>query len=81
MNQSNFLSLGMRDFLRGLAMAVLTPVATLIADSIQKGEFTLNWHLVVLSAIGGASAYLVKNFLTPSDKEKKELVGGRPDER
>lgn len=68
MKQSNFLSLGWRDFLRGLAMAILTPVVTLITNSVDSGQFTFNWRLIVLSAIGGAGAYLLKNVFTKPDK-------------
>lgn len=67
MKQSGFLSLGWRDFLRGLLMAILTPVLTFILNSIEHGELTLNWHLVYLSAVGGAVAYLLKNLGTKPD--------------
>jgi len=67
MKQSEYFSLNLRDFLRGLLMAVLTPAITLIVNSLEKGEFTLNWHLVLLSAVGGASAYLLKNLATRPD--------------
>lgn len=75
MKQSKFLSLGYRDFLRGLLMAVLTPVFTTAYDSFSRGEFTINWHLIVLSAIGGAGAYLSKNLFTKEDKAQS-IVGG-----
>lgn len=78
MKQSGFLSLGWRDFLRGLLMAVLTPVLTFILNSIEHGEFTLNWHLVYLSAVGGALAYLVKNLGTKPDA-KNEVADLPPD--
>ena len=55
-------------------MAILTPVLTLITNSVEHGEFTLNWHLVYLSAVGGAAAYILKNFLTPADKPQS--IGG-----
>lgn len=68
MKQSKFLSLNWRDFLRGLLMAVLTPVFTTAYDSFLRGEFVLNWHLILLSAIGGGGAYLSKNLFTKEDK-------------
>ena len=70
MKQSKFLSLGWRDFLRGLVMAILTPTVTLIANSLERGEFTVNWHLILLSSVGGAGAYLLKNLATKPDSEK-----------
>lgn len=89
MKQSNFLSLGWRDFFRGLAMAVLTPVVTLITNSVDNGELTFNWRLIVLSAIGGAGAYLLKNIFTKPDSVKtyaegndnEPIVGDRPNDR
>lgn len=77
MKQSGFLSLGWRDFLRGLLMAILTPVLTFILNSIEHGEFTLNWHLVYLSAVGGALAYLVKNLGTKPDL-RADIGGSNP---
>lgn len=78
MKQSGFLSLGWRDFLRGLLMSALTPVATFILNSIDHGEFTLNWHLVYLSAAGGAIAYLIKNLGTKPDLQADDIAGGGP---
>lgn len=63
---SSQFSLGWRDLLKGLLMAVLTPVIAIISDSIDKGVLTFNWHLILLAALGGAVGYLIKNFLTPS---------------
>lgn len=76
MKQSGFLSLGWRDFLRGLAMAVLTPVVTLITNSVERGELTFNWRLIILSAIGGAGAYLLKNVFTKPDSFADDGIGG-----
>lgn len=81
MKQSKFLSLNWRDFLRGLLMAILTPVFTTAYDSFSRGEFTLNWNLILVSAIGGAGAYLSKNLFTSAEKQKisaeaQEEIGG-----
>ena len=70
MKQSNFLSLGWRDFLRGLAIAILTPTIAVITDSLESGEWHLNWRLIALSAIAGAGAYLLKNLFTKPDALK-----------
>lgn len=80
MKQSNFLSLNWRDFLRGLLMAILTPAFTTAYDSFLRGEFTLNWHLIAISAIGGAGAYLSKQIFTKPDVQKlvdeEQIQGG-----
>jgi hypothetical protein len=62
-------SLNWGDVIKGLVMAVLTPVLVVIQQSIEKGELTFNWHLIALSAVGGGVAYLLKNFFTTSIKE------------
>lgn len=59
-------TLNLRDVLKGLIMAVLVPVATIITQSIDQGSLTFNWKAIGLAAIGGFVAYLVKNFLSPS---------------
>jgi len=66
MKTSNFLSLNWHDLGKGLLMAILTPVFTTIYTSFEAGVFTFNWHLIGVSAIGGALAYLGKNFFTPN---------------
>lgn len=80
MKQSNFLSLGWRDFLRGLVIAVLTPAVTIITDSLDRGEFNLNWRLIVLSSLGGFLAYLLKNLVTKPDSIKDNAVADVPPE-
>jgi len=78
MKQSGFFSLGWRDFTRGLVMAILTPIATLITNSLEKGDFTLNWHLFWLSAVGGAVAYIIKNLFTKPDVKADGPGGSNP---
>lgn len=80
MKQSNFLSLGWRDFLRGLVIAILTPAVTIITDSLDRGEFNLNWRLIVLSSVGGFLAYLLKNLVTKPDSINDNAVADVPPE-
>lgn len=54
MEQSNFLSLGFRDFLRGFVMAVLTPVFVIIQQSLEVGMLTLNWRSVAMAGVAGS---------------------------
>lgn len=76
MEQSNFLSLGIRDFLRGLAMAVLTPIITVTYQSIESGELTFNWKIILLSGVSGGLAYIMKNLFTSPDNASKIGGGG-----
>jgi len=59
-------SINWKDIIRGLLMAVLTPVILIIQQSISAGEFTFNWKQIGMAAIAGGFAYLVKNFFTPA---------------
>lgn len=69
--------LNARDFLRGLAIAALTPVAVLAQQSIEAGELHIDPKVLGMSAIGGALAYLIKNLFTgktePKEGEQLEL--------
>ena len=73
MKQSNFLSLGCRDLLRGLLMAVLTPVVVIIQQSLEAGILVLEWKSILTAGIAGGLAYLAKNLFTPADKSNKNL--------
>lgn len=66
MKTSNLFSLDWNDILKGLLMAVGTPVVVQIEQTIDKGSLTFNWHLLGMAAIGGLVAYLGKNFFTPA---------------
>lgn len=70
MEQSKFLSLGFRDFLRGFVMAVLTPVFVIIQQSLDAGILTLNWTSIAMAAVAGALAYITKNVFTKPDENK-----------
>ncbi|MFA6087419.1 hypothetical protein [Mucilaginibacter sp.] len=50
------------DLLRGLLMAVLTPVLVVVQQSIEKGSLVFNWQQLAMAAVGGGVAYLLKNF-------------------
>lgn len=70
MKQSNFLSIGMRDTLRALVIAILTPIFFIIQQSIDNGELIFNWQSIAMAGIGGALAYITKNVFTKPDTEK-----------
>ncbi len=59
-------NLGARDFLKGMLVAVLTPIVPIIYQSIDAKTLVLDWKAISLAALGGLVAYLAKNFLTPS---------------
>lgn len=60
-------TLNWQDILKGLKVAVILPVLTIIQQSIEAGNFKVDWKLVGLTAVGGFIAYLIKNFLSPAE--------------
>jgi hypothetical protein len=74
MKDSKFLSLGFKDVLKGLLMAILTPVFVVAQQSIESGLLTFDWKAISVAAIGGALAYFTKNFFTPSQRSQS-IVG------
>ncbi len=62
---SSQFTLNLKDVLKGLLVAVLTPVITIIIDSISSGGLTFNWTLIGVTALTAGLSYIVKNFLSP----------------
>jgi len=66
MKTSNLFSLDLKDAAKGLVMAIGAAVFALIAESVQKGEFTFDFTAIWHTAVAAAVAYLAKNFFTPA---------------
>jgi len=64
---SLFLTLNKRDYLKGLIVAVISAVITVIYSTIQTGTLTLDWKAIATAALSAALAYITKNLLTNSD--------------
>ena len=67
---SKFFALGLKDIVKGLIVAFLTALITGLYQLIQVGPFELNWvtfQPIVLSSVGAALAYLIKNLFTNSE--------------
>jgi len=73
MNSSIF-TLNKADFIKGLIIAVLTAVITLLYNTVQTGSLTFDWKAISTAAASAALAYIMKNLLTNSSDEflKKE---------
>lgn len=63
---SNFLSLNTTDFLKGLLVAVITPVFTILITSLNAGTLTFDWKAIGITAAIAGLSYLTKNWLSPS---------------
>lgn len=59
-------SLNAMDFLKGALLAVLTPVLTIIIDTLNAGSLTFDWKNIGIVAASTFAAYLLKNFLAPA---------------
>ena len=68
MKDSQFLSLGVKDFLKGLLMAILTPVFVIAQQSLEAGVLTFDFKTIGIAAAAGAFAYITKNFFTAAPK-------------
>jgi len=73
MNSSIF-TLNKADFIKGLIIAVITAVITLLYNTVQTGSLTFDWKAISTAAASAALAYIMKNLLTNSSDEflKKE---------
>ena len=57
--------LGTTDLWKGLLVAVISAVLTVIQNSIAGGTLTFNWKSIGLVALSTGVAYLLKNLFTP----------------
>ena len=63
---SPFLNIDLNDLGKGLILAVLTSVMTVIYTTVQTGSLSFDWKLIATTAITAALGYLMKNLLTNS---------------
>jgi hypothetical protein len=65
--KSLFFTLNKQDYLKGLIVAVISAVITVIYSTIQTGTLTLDWKAIATAALSAALAYITKNLLTNSE--------------
>jgi len=63
---STFLTLNTTDFLKGLLMAVLSSVITIIYQTVEAGSLVFDWKAIGTMALTAALAYIMKNLFTNS---------------
>jgi len=66
---SKFLRLNVKDFVKGLFMAVLGAVAGILMPIFEAGGWHFDWSLIWKTALSTAGLYLIKNLLTNSKDE------------
>jgi putative exporter of polyketide antibiotics len=64
--QSTFLNLNTNDFIKGLIMAVLSTVITIVYQTVQAGSLVFDWKSIGTMALTTALAYIMKNLFTNS---------------
>jgi hypothetical protein len=67
--KSTFLSLNTTDFLKGLVVAVLTSVLTVVYTSLQMGSLVFDWKAIATTGLTSAIGYITKNLLTNSKEQ------------
>lgn len=72
--KSSIFTLNKSDFLKGLIIAVITAVITILYNTVQVGSLSFDWKAISTAAASAALAYIMKNLLTNSEDEflKKE---------
>jgi hypothetical protein len=63
---STFLNLNSTDFLKGLVMAVLSTVITVVYQTVEAGSLVFDWKAIGTMALTTALAYIMKNLFTNS---------------
>lgn len=55
-----------RDAIKGLVIAVLTAVITVVYTSLEAGSLNFDWKAIGTTALTAALAYIMKNWLEPT---------------
>lgn len=66
---SDFLKLNWADFGKGLLIAVLSAIFTVIYTTVQAGSLTFDWKAIGVTALASALAYISKNLFSNSNNE------------
>jgi hypothetical protein len=69
MKNTNFFSLGWKDFIKGFIMAVGGAVFSVVQTSIEAGQFHFDLKQIAIVAGGAACVYLGKNLFTNSNDQ------------
>ena len=65
MNSSIF-TLNTNDFIKGLIMAVLSSVITVVYQTVESGSLVFDWKAIGTIALTSGLAYIMKNLFTNS---------------
>lgn len=60
-------TLNIRDFLRGLLIAVVSAVLTALLTMLEAEDFVIQWKKMAIAGATAGVAYLLKNLFSPSE--------------
>lgn len=63
---STLFTLDNKDFIKGLLVAVLSAVITILYNTIETGSLNFDWKAIGTMALTSALGYILKNLLTNS---------------
>lgn len=66
MKQSTLFTLNTSDFIKGLLMAILSTVITIVYQTVEAGSLVFDWTAIGTMALTSALAYIMKNLFTNS---------------
>jgi membrane protein implicated in regulation of membrane protease activity len=92
MKSSKLFSLNIYDFLKGIIVAVLTPIIVFAQGYFANGTLDIEWQALMAVGFSGLLAYLIKNFFSDAPNESRltttisnedinAVVGNRPNDR
>lgn len=64
--ESKQFTLQTRDAIKGLVIAVITAVITVVYTSLEAGNLNFDWKAIGTTALTAALAYIMKNWLEPT---------------
>jgi len=64
-------SVDLRDLAKGLILAVIVPVITVILQSVEAGSFKLDWQAIGTTALSALSGYILYKLPQPAKEIKK----------
>jgi len=72
---SKFLNLNSSDFIKGLIVAVLGTVISMVYSVLQTNSLEFDWKAIGMAALTSGMAYIMKNLFTNSEGKmmKKEI--------
>lgn len=64
-------TIDLRDGIKALIVAVLTPVLFIVQQSLTTNNLNFDWKVLLMAGLSGGVGYLIKNFFTESEVKIK----------